>query len=239
MYKHPLIDRDKITPTAALDYLIEGNQRFTNNISSNKDLLQVANITKDQQHPLAAILSCSDSRTSTELIFDQNLGDIFSVRLAGNIASNKAIGSLEYACQYLGAKVVVVLGHTKCGAVKAACDHFSGGHIGEITSLIKHAVDGEKECREHRHSGNPEFVDRVCELNIALQMVRILHGSEMLLNMLREQRIGLVGGMYDLETAMVAFPDQYRWFNLPDALKQVAFDDLMRISAGGVLHAAA
>jgi carbonic anhydrase len=215
MYKHPFLDRDKITPAEALDLLIEGNQRFTSNISINKDLLQVANITRDQQHPFAAILSCSDSRTSTELIFDQNLGDVFSVRLAGNIASNMAIGSLEYACRYLGAKVVVVLGHTKCGAVKAACDHYSGGNIGEITELIDPAVLLECGHRDNRTSANAAFVDSVCSINVEVQMQRILARSEILRDMLRERRIALVGGLYDLDTATVSFPERDRLFELP------------------------
>ena len=212
MYKHPLLDRDKVTPLEALELLIEGNQRFTGNISMNKDLLQVANLTKDQQHPFAAILSCSDSRTSTELIFDQSLGDIFSVRLAGNIASSMAIGSLEYACKYLGSKLVVVLGHTKCGAVKAACDHFSGGNIGEITSLIAPAVAREVTHTHDRTSGNSVFVSKVCALNVEAQMQRILEHSDILRDMLRERQIGLVGGIYDLETTAVTFPEHYRLF---------------------------
>lgn len=236
MYKHPLMERDKITPSEALDFLIEGNRRFTNNISINKNLLQVVNITKDQQHPFAAILSCSDSRTSTELIFDQSLGDIFSVRLAGNIASNKAIGSLEYACRYLGSHLVVVLGHTKCGAVKAACDHFKGGHIGEITSLIAPAVAGEDKHKENRNSSNAVFVDRICELNVGLQMQRILQRSEILQDLLRERRIGLVGGLYDLETATVTFPPQYRWFHLSDALQQTEPNGMLTLPQQGEAH---
>lgn len=239
MYKHPLIERDKITPSEALDFLIEGNRRFKNNISMNKDLLQVVNITRDQQHPFAAILSCSDSRTATELIFDQNLGDIFSVRLAGNIASNKAIGSLEYACRYLGSQLVVVLGHTKCGAVKAACDHFKGGHIGEITSLIAPAVARDDIHKDDRNSGNAPFVDHVCELNVKLQMQRILQRSEILQTLLRDQRIGLVGGVYDLETAVVSFPPQYRWFHLSDALLQIEADPMTTSTQRGGAHALA
>ncbi len=227
MYKHPLIDRDKITPVEALGFLKEGNQRFTSNISSNKDLLRVVNITREQQHPFAAILSCSDSRTATELIFDQNLGDVFSVRLAGNIASNKAIGSLEYACRYLGSKVVVVLGHTRCGAVSAACDYFTGGHIGEITSLITPAVEGEVECVEDRHAKNPVFVNRVGQLNVALQMQRILQGSAILRDLLAQKQIALVGGVYDLETAKVTFPEQYCWFDLEEANRQLIFPNFM------------
>lgn len=214
MYMHPLLDREKITPRQALELLIDGNDRFTRNISTNKNLLQVANLTKDQQFPFAAILSCSDSRTSTELIFDQSLGDIFSVRLAGNIASNKAIGSLEYSCKYLGSKVVVVLGHTKCGAVKAACDHFDGGNIGEITSLIAPAVRKEGSHSANRTSANGDFVNRVCELNVEVQMQRILGRSEILRTMLKNKEIALVGGVYDLETAQVTFPGAYRLFDL-------------------------
>lgn len=239
MYKHPLIERDKITPTEALDFLIQGNQRFTNNFSVNKDLLQIVNITKNQQHPFAAILSCSDSRTSTELIFDQSLGDIFGVRLAGNIASNKAIGSLEYACRYLGSQLVVVLGHTKCGAVKAACDHFKGGHIGEITSLIEPAVEREDDHIENRNSNNSPFVDRVCELNVVLQMQRILEGSAILRELLEEKRIGIVGGLYDLETAIVTFPPQYRWFDLLSAESQSKADGMSTDVQKGAIYVSA
>ena len=224
MYKHPLLDREKMTPAQALELLTEGNNRFTSNISANKDLLQVVNLTKDKQFPFAAILSCSDSRTSTELIFDQSLGDIFSVRLAGNIASNKAIGSLEYSCKYLGSKLVVVLGHTKCGAVKAACDHFSGGNIGEITSLIDPAVAMECSHTNDRNSGNGSFVDSVCELNVEVQMQRMLDRSEILRGLLQEQKIGLVGAVYDLETGTVRFPEKYRIFRLPEDDKLVGKD---------------
>lgn len=234
MNQHPLIERDKIAPVQALDLLIEGNLRFTSNISVNKDLLQVANMTKDRQQPFAAILSCSDSRTASELIFDQSLGDIFSVRLAGNIACNKAIGSLEYACRHLGSKLVVVLGHTRCGAVLAACDHVSSGHIGEIASLIAPAVARETGCREQRNSGNLAFVDRVCELNVALQMERILTHSDMLRELLQARRIGLVGGLYDLETAITTFPRQFRWFCLEDAnIQQATMQPTASLGQGG------
>jgi carbonic anhydrase len=112
MYRHPEIDRDKLSPRQALDILIEGNQRFKNNVLREHDMLRVRDVNVDKQHPFASVLGCSDSRTTVELIFDQNLGDIFSVRLAGNIASNKAIGSLEFSCKYLGSKLVVVMGHS-------------------------------------------------------------------------------------------------------------------------------
>lgn len=212
MYKHPLIDRDKMSPQEALAILMEGNQRFINNISANKDLLHVANLTKERQHPFAAILSCSDSRTSTEIIFDQNLGDIFSVRLAGSIASRKAIGSLEYSCKYLDSKLVVVLGHSGCGAVTAACDHFSGGNIGEIVKLIEPAVALEKTCTDNRSSSNKEFLSKVGYLNVGVQIQRILDTSTMLRDMLADKKIGIVGGVYDLATATVDFPENQRFF---------------------------
>ncbi|MCB5191627.1 carbonic anhydrase [Methylobacillus arboreus] len=213
MYKHPLKDREKMSPQEALAILLEGNERFTQNISAHRDLLNVVNITKDKQHPFAAILSCSDSRTSTELIFDQGLGDLFSVRLAGNIASRKAIGSLEYSCKYLGSKLIVVLGHSNCGAVKAACDGFSGGHIGEITKMIFPAVEAETTTKENRSSSNDVFVNHVCELNVKTQIDAIWNSSEILRELLNKSEIGIVGGVYDLATATVSFPEHYQIFS--------------------------
>jgi len=205
MYKHPLINRDKMTPREALDILIEGNERFLSNETQQKDLRKLVDLTQNAQHPFAAILSCSDSRAPTEFIFDQALGDIFSVRLAGNIASKKAIGSLEFACKYLGSKLVVVLGHSGCGAVKAACDDYQGGHIGEIIRLITPAVDREKTEVDSRNSANQEFLAKVCELNVDVQIQQILLRSTILQEMLAKKEIGIVGGVYDLTTAKVKF----------------------------------
>jgi len=205
MYKHPLLDRDKMTPKEALDVLLEGNQRFTKNLSAHRDLLNIVNITKDKQHPFAAVLGCSDSRAPAEIIFDQGLGDIFSVRLAGNIASDKAIGSLEFSCKYLGSKLIVVLGHTSCGAVKAACDDFSDGHISEIINLIKPAVRLEKSVGENRTSSNPDFVAKVCELSVQVQMDEIMHTSNILQDMVASKQIAIIGGIYDLATGEVRF----------------------------------
>ncbi len=160
MYKHPLLNRDKMSPREALDILIEGNHRFTNNLTANKDLLNLVSMTKDRQHPFASFLSCSDSRAPVELLFDQALGDIFSVRLAGNIASDKGIGSLEFSTKYLGSKLIVVMGHTSCGAVKAACDDFKDGHIGEIINLIKPSIRHEKTVLTDRNSNNDDFVEK-------------------------------------------------------------------------------
>lgn len=205
MYKHPLLDRDKMTPQQALDVLVEGNHRFTNNLTANKDMQNLVQITKDKQHPFASFLSCSDSRAPVELLFDQALGDIFSVRLAGNIASDKAIGSLEFGSKYLGSKLIVVLGHTSCGAVKAACDNFKDGHIGEITNLIKPAVRLENTVRENRNSSNDAFVQKVCELSVQVQMDEIMHTSDILQDMVASKQIAIVGGIYDLSTGEVRF----------------------------------
>ena len=205
MYKHPLLNRDKMTPQEAMDILIEGNHRFTNNLSADKNMLGLVHMTKDRQHPFASVLSCSDSRAPVEILFDQALGDIFSVRLAGNIASDKCIGSLEFSSKYLGSKLLVVLGHTDCGAVKAACDDFREGHIGEIINLIRPAVRMEKTTASQRDSGNAGFVDKVCALNVQVQINEIVHSSDIIQDMLSAKQIGMVGGIYNLASGEVRF----------------------------------
>ena len=211
MYRHPEIDRDKLTPRQALDILIEGNQRFKNNVLREHDMLRVRDESVDKQHPFASVLSCSDSRTTVELIFDQNLGDIFSVRLAGNIASNKAIGSLELSCKYLGSKLVIVMGHTNCGAIKAACDHYKGGNIGEIIELIDPAVSLEKTITVKRDSTNDLFVGKVCFHNVEIQMERILKRSPLLKDMINKKEIGLIGAVYNLASGEVEFDQNHTY----------------------------
>jgi carbonic anhydrase len=207
MYKHPLLDRDKMTPAEALDILIEGNHRFINNYSVEKDFQSLLRITRDKQHPFASFLSCSDSRAPVELVFDQALGDVFSVRLAGNIASDKAVGSLEFSSKYLGSKLVVVMGHTSCGAVKAACDDFKDGHIGEIINLIKPSIRHEKTVTnpEQRCSKNADFVEKINALNVQYQIDSILRMSDIIADMVESRQIGIVGGIYDLNTGKVNF----------------------------------
>jgi carbonic anhydrase len=213
MYKHPELDRENITPKQALDILIEGNERFINNVKRQHDMLSVRDELKDKQHPFASVLGCSDSRTTVELVFDQNLGDIFSVRLAGNIASRKAIGSLEFSTEYLGASIIVVMGHSNCGAVKAACDHFKGGNIGEIIDLINPAVEAESTItnNDDRTSANDQFVEKVCFLNVQTQINRILKDSTIIQQQLDKKQVGLVGAVYNLATGHVQF-------NIKDAL---------------------
>jgi carbonic anhydrase len=207
MYKHPLINRDKMSPREALDILIEGNQRFLSNREEEKDFQTLIHQTKEKQHPFAAILSCSDSRAPVELVFDQALGDIFSVRLAGNIASDKAIGSLEFSAKYLGSKLIVVMGHSGCGAVKAACDNFMDGHIGEIINLIKPSIRHELsvDAPELRTSKNPEFVEKVSQLNVKYQIDTILRCSDIVFDMVENKQLGMIGATYDIGTGKVAF----------------------------------
>ncbi len=205
MYMHPEIDRDQMTPQQAIEILQHGNQRFVNNVKRQHDMLSVRDELKDKQYPFASILSCSDSRTTVELIFDQNLGDIFSVRLAGNVASTLAIGSLEFSTQYLGSKLVVVMGHSNCGAVKAACDHFKGGNIGEIINMIDPAVSLETTVSSDRNSSNTSFVDKVCWHNVHEQINNIKQHSEIINQMVIDNQIALVGAVYDLASGSVQF----------------------------------
>jgi len=209
MYKHPLLDRDKMTPQEALDILIEGNHRFLTDREEDKDFQAMIHITKDKQHPFASFLSCSDSRAPVELVFDQALGDIFSVRLAGNIASDKAIGSLEFASKYLGSKLIVVMGHTACGAVKAACDDFKDGHIGEIINLIKPAIRHEKTvATANRNSSNPDFVEKINRLSVQHQIDTIIRSSDIVTDMIEAKQIAIIGAVYDIATGQVKFLEE-------------------------------
>src|SRR6187402_355725 len=130
-----------ITPSMALELLKDGNKRFVNNLKANRNLLEQVNETSDGQHPFAVILSCIDSRTSAELIFDQGFGDIFSVRIAGNIINEDILGSMEFACKIAGSKFIVVLGHTKCGAVKGACDRVEMGNLTVLLAKLQPAIN--------------------------------------------------------------------------------------------------
>lgn len=210
MYTHPEIDRKTLTPKKALDILIEGNERFVSNRSANREYSSIANVTKLDPCPFASFLSCSDSRAPVELVFDQALGDIFSVRLAGNIASDKAIGSLEFASKYLGSKLIVVMGHTSCGAVKAACDNFMDGHIGEIINLIKPAIRHENSIlnAENRSSKNPDFVEKVNKLSVQYQIDTIIRCSDIVEDMIQAKQIAMIGAIYDIATGKVKFLEE-------------------------------
>ena len=197
-----------ITPSMALTLLNEGNKRFLNNLKVNRNLLQQANETSDGQHPFAIILSCIDSRTSAELIFDQGLGDIFSVRIAGNIINEDILGSMEFACKVAGSKIIVVLGHTKCGAVKGACDHIEMGNLTALLTKIRPAVDDETLTKENRNSNNSVFVENVSTINVKRTVKSIMQRSTILKEMIESGQIGIVGGTHDISTGEVTFyPD--------------------------------
>lgn len=195
------------TPRMALEILKDGNQRFVKNYKANRNLLQQVNDTRDGQWPFATVLSCIDSRTSAELIFDQGLGDIFSVRIAGNIVNTDILGSMEFACKIAGSKLIVVLGHTKCGAVKGACDHVEMGNLTELLSKLQPAVYSEKETLSERNSKNPQFVENVARINTKRSVKSIIERSFILEQMLENGEIGIVGANYDVESGLVEFYD--------------------------------
>ncbi|MFI3137486.1 MAG: carbonic anhydrase family protein [Methylococcaceae bacterium] len=196
--------QDAITPTMALTLLKEGNNRFINNLKVNRNLLQQANETSDGQHPFAVILSCIDSRTSVELIFDQGLGDVFSVRIAGNIINEDILGSMEFGCKVAGAKIIVVLGHTKCGAIKGACDHVEMGNLTALLSKIQPAIDEEKTETE-RTSDNNDFVEKVAVINIKNTVHAIIERSPILNEMIQNHAIEIIGANHDITSGEVCF----------------------------------
>lgn len=202
-----------ISPAQALELLIEGNKRFVNNLKVNRNLLQQANETSDGQHPFAVILSCIDSRTSAELIFDQGLGDVFSVRIAGNILNEDILGSMEFGCKVAGSKIIVVLGHTKCGAVKGACDHVEMGNLTSLLTKIRPAVDDETTEISQRNSSNAEFVEKVSAINVKRTVKGIMERSPILKEMIEAGQIGIVGGTHDITTGVVEFYKDTQIFN--------------------------
>lgn len=214
--------QDQITPSVALHLLREGNHRFTNNLKINRNLLQQVNETKNGQHPFAVILSCIDSRTSAELIFDQGLGDVFSIRIAGNVLNKDILGSMEFACKIAGSKIIVVLGHTRCGAVKGACERVRLGHLSGLLDKLGPAI--ERTPRPERMNGNYyEYVDAVSVSNVHHVIDQIAAQSEVLHEMVETGKIAIVGGMYDVETGRVEFfehPDLCH-FELEDNAGQV------------------
>ena len=207
MKAHTKETQSSLTPRMALEILKEGNERFVKNLKAQRDLLEQVNATRDGQWPFAIILSCIDSRTSAELIFDQGLGDIFSVRIAGNIVNTDILGSMEFACKLAGSKLIVVLGHTKCGAVKGACDHVEMGNLTELLSKLQPAVYAEKETTDasKRNSKNPGFVENVSAINVKRTVKNIIERSFILEQMVEDGEIGVVGAMYNIDTGKVEF----------------------------------
>jgi len=205
MKVHTKESQSTMTAEKALQFLKEGNGRFMNNLKANRNLLEQVNDTSEGQFPFAVILSCIDSRTSAELIFDQGLGDIFSVRIAGNFINEDILGSMEFACKVAGSKLVMVLGHSACGAIKGACDNVQMGNLTALISKIRPAVEAVKEPKDNRNSSNTEFVEKVASMNVKVAIEEIKKRSSILAEMHANKEIDIVGGMYNVQTGEVVF----------------------------------
>jgi carbonic anhydrase len=180
-----------------------------NNLKANRNLLQQVNETMEGQYPFATILSCMDSRTSAELIFDQGLGDVFSIRIAGNVLNEDILGSMEFATKVVGTKVILVLGHTKCGAIVGSCNHVELGHLTKVLEKVKPAIEAEMETApENRTGKNPEFVNRVTENNVHLTIAQIKQESSIIAELVTDGQLKIIGGLYDVETGKITFYEE-------------------------------
>ncbi|GAB3645817.1 carbonic anhydrase family protein [Echinicola sediminis] len=205
MRAHTAETQATVTPAKALEFLKEGNQRFVSNLKYNRNLLEQVNDTKDGQWPFAIVLSCIDSRTSAELIFDQGLGDIFSARIAGNVLNEDILGSMEFACKVAGSKLIVVLGHSKCGAIKGAVGGVQMGNLTGLLSKVNPSIEEVKKEMPDKQPSDPAFVEAVSHHNIINTMDHILERSEVLRELFENGEIGIAGGYYDVETGEVDF----------------------------------
>ncbi len=194
-----------LTPELAYTILKEGNNRFVNNLKANRNLLEQVNETSAGQFPFATILSCMDSRTSAELIFDQGLGDIFSIRVAGNVLNDDVLGSMEFGTKVVGTKIILVLGHTKCGAVVGACDHVEMGKLTQLLNKIKPAIEKEVETDTNRSGSNDQFVERVTINNVKMVMEQIRAESPIIAELEDQGQLKIVGGLYDVKSGEVTF----------------------------------
>ena len=212
MKAHTVETQSTTTPEKALNFLKEGNQRFVQNLKMNRNLLEQVNDTRAGQWPFAVILSCIDSRTSAELIFDQGLGDIFSVRIAGNFVNKDILGSMEFGCNVAGSKLVVVLGHTKCGALKGGLDaqNIEGMGMENLNHLVGHfqgCIDGLIKEGEERSSSNSDLLERLNVCNIQKTMQDIRHQSTTLNQLEKDGKIKIVGANYCVDSGVVTWLD--------------------------------
>ena len=198
--------QQRISPDLAIQLLKEGNKRFVENLKVNRNLLQQVNETTESQHPFAVIISCMDSRTSAELIFDQGLGDIFSIRIAGNVINEDILGSAEFGCKVVGAKIILVLGHTSCGAIKGAIDDVELGHLHFVTRKVQRCIPEVKRLNEEASTG--ELLKLVTRPNVALEIQDLRARSSILADMEHKQEIKIIGGTYDVATGVVTFMDK-------------------------------
>jgi carbonic anhydrase len=194
-----------ITPAAALERLKAGNARFVAGSALPRDPLARVKATAGGQYPFASVLGCIDSRTAPELVFDEGIGDIFSARIAGNFVEPAILGSLEFASAIAGSKLILVLGHTECGAIKGACDDAKLGNLTKTLSYLRPAVLAVKDVPGERNSKNKEFVNAVAHMNVKLTMEAIRKQSPVLDALIARGEVGLAGGVYDVKTGIVEF----------------------------------
>jgi len=209
MRTHTHHTQSTITPAQALDILKEGNRRFVNNEPLDRNMAQQASETHEGQWPFATIVSCIDSRTAAEVIFDQGFGDILSVRIAGPVINTDVVGCLEFGCKVAGSKLVVVLGHTSCGAIRGACDHLELGNLTELLSKIQPAVYEESQAFDinERHSANAAFVERVADRNVRRSVRSVVNRSYILERLIENGTVAIIGAKHDLATRQVQFFD--------------------------------
>ena len=207
MKAHTKSTQALMTPEKALLSLKEGNERFQNRKREERNLIEQVKDTSEGQYPFATVLSCIDSRVSAELIFDQGIGDIFSIRIAGNFVNTDILGSMEFACKLAGTRLIVVLGHTSCGAVKGACDDAKLGNLTSMLAKIKPAVDSTTQPSDIniRNSSNISFVNDVAVKNIELNIQNILNSSEVISEMVNNGEVKIIGAMYDVSSGTVNF----------------------------------
>jgi carbonic anhydrase len=196
--------RDKMSPTDIIDIMKKGNERFRSGVRQNRNYLNEQKASASGQYPAAALLSCIDSRAPAEVIMDLGLGDIFNCRVAGNVANPDILGSMEFACKLAGAKVVLVMGHTACGAIKGAIDNAEIGNLTELLDKIKPAVQGTNYSGE-RSSKNSAFVDAVARTNVQMTMDNIRKNSAVLTDLESKGIIKIAGAMYNLQPAALEF----------------------------------
>lgn len=194
-----------ITPAIALQMLKDGNARFTSGRMAKRDLMKQVKATGSGQYPFASVVGCMDSRASPELVFDQGIGDIFSLRIAGNFVNDDIIGSLEYGSRVAGARLIVVLGHSDCGAIKGTCDGVQLGHLTGALARIKPALDAVPDDGSPRNSKNYAFVQKVADMNVRLAVKAIRDKSPVLREMADKGEIAIIGAMLDVKTGKVTF----------------------------------
>ena len=194
--------QEQLTPKSALDLLQKGNKRFVENIKTKRNLIEQVTETSKEQFPFAVIHSCIDSRVPVELVFDQGIGDIFSIRIAGNIINKDILASMEYACKVAGSKIIIVLGHTNCGAVSAACSKVSLGNIDYLLNKINPAIKSTLHKNEIK---SQKDIDKVAKANVKNSIKQILSKSEIIKSLKDSKKIEIIGAMYSVNTGVVTF----------------------------------